>query len=50
MNHPDDLKRLVILGTLIMLCAFCPGPGRAAQRPSAQNLDSSASPVPVPAS
>lgn len=32
--HPDDIKRLAIMATLIMLCAFCPGPGRAAERPS----------------
>jgi hypothetical protein len=30
MMHPDDVKRMAIMATLIMLCAFCPGPGRAA--------------------
>jgi len=30
--HPDDNKRLAIMATPIMLCAFCPGPGRAAER------------------
>lgn len=42
--HPDDIKRLAIMATLIMLCAFCPGPGRAAERlPRLQKLDSSVS-------
>ena len=30
MMHPDDVKRMAIMATLIMLCAFSPGPGRAA--------------------
>jgi hypothetical protein len=33
MMHPDDVKRMAIMATLIMLCAFCPGPGRAASEP-----------------
>jgi hypothetical protein len=32
MMHPDDIKRLTIMGTLIMLCAFCPGLAKADAR------------------
>jgi hypothetical protein len=46
MMHPDDIKRLTIMGTLIMLCAFSPGLAKAASQTGCTSGQSQTAPVP----